>query len=239
VGVNAATVVRFAQRVGFSGWADFQLNFRHRYYLGTLLPTELMRERAAHDGAETWYEAALQQDIANLTAALKSPQSDSITAAASTIAKSRRTLVAASGSYVAPAQVLSHLGSFMGYEIEMESRGGAHLVASLSRLTADDCIVVVSFWRLLRQEVLAAQYCRRSGIPTVVIADSAFSPLTKAGDIAITVPTDGVAFFQSVTTATSVVYAILAELHEMGGEHVSLIVSRAQEMFDELDVLYS
>src|SRR5258708_3916127 len=31
VGVNVATVVRFAQGLGFSGWVDFQINLRHRY----------------------------------------------------------------------------------------------------------------------------------------------------------------------------------------------------------------
>ena len=64
--VNVATVVRFAQGLGFGGWPEFQLHFRHRY-LGTLLPADLGHH---HDRSpRSAVAASLERDVQNLTAA--------------------------------------------------------------------------------------------------------------------------------------------------------------------------
>src|ERR1051325_4430764 len=68
LGVNTATVVRFAQLLGFSGWREFQLNFRHRY-LASVLPSEMAAERP-REAWETPFDAAVHRDVENVQTAL-------------------------------------------------------------------------------------------------------------------------------------------------------------------------
>ena len=213
-GVNSATVVRFAQALGFGGWPEFQLHFRHRY-LGTLLPSDVMQDRRRATD-ESPIEAAFHQDVENLQASLASVDFGVAEAVARLIADSRRTLVVSSGSYSAVGLVLAHLATFMGYDVRIETRGGAHVVAELAGMTEADCVLAISFWRLNKEVVLTAGAASRRGIPTAAITDSLFSPLALASDHALVVPTESVSFFQSTTAAMSLVYGLLARLYALG-----------------------
>lgn len=239
LGANIASVVRFVQGLGFKGWPDFQSHFRHRYYLGTLLPSQLLQERAPVESGASVFEEVLLHDISNLQAALATTDFSQGQAIAEAIANADKTLVVSSGSYAAVGHVLAHLASFMGYQVTLETRAGSALVNALAALEQGDCLVAISFWRQMKHDVLAAEYCRKRGIVTVAIADSAFSPLARVAEHTLIVPTETISFFQSVTTAISGVYGILAELQRLGGQRVDEAMATAEALFQELDVLSS
>lgn len=236
-GVNVATVVRFAQNLGFAGWREFQLHLRHRY-LGTLLPSAVLRDQGRGEGGST-IEGALRRDHANLEAALAGVDFDQAEKVAALIAQAPRTLVVASGSYAAVGHVLAHLAQFMGYNVTLETRGGAHVVAALASYREGDVVVAISFWRLVKHVMLTAEYCRREGITTVALTDSLFSPLAQAADHALIVPTESVSFFQSMTAALSLVYGLLSELHRLGGSEVADTIEHTERLYAELDVLFT
>lgn len=233
--VNVATVVRFAQGLGFAGWPEFQLNLRHRY-LGTLLPSGVLRD---HDEPQPGapIERALRRDIENLQAAVDSIDVDKVQEVAGLIAAAPRTLVIASGSFAAPGLILSHLGHFMGYDIHLESRGPVNVVAALSNFGPGDCVITMSFWRVLKDAMLATAYCKRQGITTITITDSLFSEQAQLADHALVVPTESVSFFQSMTAATGLVHGLLAELQQLGGAPVAERIERLEGAYDDLDVL--
>ena len=234
--VNVATVVRFAQNLGFGGWPEFQLHLRHNY-LGSLLPSGVMRNHL-EDGDGSRATRALRRDIQNLEATVESMAVSKVAEVAETIANAKRTLIVSAGSHAAPGLMLAHLGHFMGYDIQLETRGGVHAVAALSTFEPGDCLVTMSFWRVVKHVMLTAEYCRKQGITTVALTDSLFSPLAQVSDHALTVPTESTSFFQSLTAATSLVHALLAELHGLGGERVDNHIEQLEQAYADLDVLY-
>jgi DNA-binding MurR/RpiR family transcriptional regulator len=235
--MNPATVVRFAQALGFSGWPEFQLHFRHRY-LGTLLPTGVLAEHSGENHASP-LRAALERDVENLQQAILSVDEEVAERIARTVVGARRTLVVSSGSYAAVGDVFAHLATFMGYDMVLESHGGPHLVGQVGTLRPDDCLVAISFWRLNKQVVLATEHARRHEIPTVAITDSLFSPLARAAELTLVVPTESSSFFQSMAAPLSVVYGLLDRMRELGGDEVAETIVTAQELYGELDVLYT
>lgn len=234
-GVNVATVVRFAQRLGFSGWREFQLHFRHRY-LGSLMQTEVISTLPEH-ADHSPIQAALHRDIDNLHDTLTTLDMAEAETVAKTIAAARRTLVVSSGTYSVVGLVLAHLASFMGYDVEFESRGGAHLVVALSRLEPGDCVVAISFWRVVKQVMLAAKHCRERGLTTVAITDSSFSPLAKNADHVLVVPTESSLFFQSMTAPMSLAYGLLANLYALGGKRTEETIRDEERLWKDLDVV--
>jgi DNA-binding MurR/RpiR family transcriptional regulator len=236
-GMNVATVVRFAQALGFTGWTEFQLHFRHRY-LGTLLPADVVREHAGEDRPSAVRDA-MQRDLENLAGALTSLDDEEAERIVQTIAGARQTIVVSSGSYAAVGDVFAHLATFMGYDVELESHGGPHLVSRFAGLRPGDCVLAISFWRLNKHVVKATQYARRNGIATAAITDSRFSPLYRAAEHALVVPTESGSVFQSLTAALSLAYGLLERLQELGGDRVERTIEDAQKLYGELDILYT
>ena len=237
IAVNPATVVRLAQALGFSGWTEFQLHFRHRY-LGTLLPADVLRAHA-DDGTVSALKVSLERDLENLQSALGTVDFDVAERIAVTIAEARKTIVVSSGSYAAVGEVFAHLATFMGYSVELESHGGPHLVARFASLQPGDCVFAISFWRLNKHVVGATQNATNRGIATVALVDSRFSPLARAAVLSLVVPSESGSFFQSMTAPLAVVYGLLARLRELGGEQIERTIEDAQQLYGELDVLYT
>lgn len=235
-GVNVATVVRFAQNLGFGGWPEFQLNLRHNY-LGSLMPSGVMRNHLDDDGGSP-IARALRRDVQNLEAAVGTIDLEKVQEVAKIIAGARRTLIVGAGSHAAPGLMLAHLGHFIGYDIQLETRGGVHVVAALSTFEPGDCVITMNFWRVLKHIMLTTQYCKRVGITTIALTDSQFSPLAQNSDHTLIVPTESVSFFQSLTAATSLVHGLLAELHRLGGERADARIERQEQAYTDLDVLY-
>jgi DNA-binding MurR/RpiR family transcriptional regulator len=234
-GVSAASVVRFAQALGFRGWPALQQELRQAYLSG-LMVRDLMAD-TPHSPASSRVAEAIGCDLRNLRTALHSVDTEQVGAIAQMIAGARRTLLVSSGTYVIAPIVIAHLGQIMGYDIRMASAGGNELMAQLAPLGKDDVVIGVSFWRVARHVTLALRSAQRHGIRTAAIADSVASPLVQGVEHYVTVPSESFSFFQSMTAALSVAYALVATLMDLGGAETQERILRVEELYDDLDIL--
>ncbi|MBU2695438.1 MULTISPECIES: MurR/RpiR family transcriptional regulator [Pimelobacter] len=232
--VNVATVVRFAQSLGFSGWPAFQAELRSQDR-SHQLPTEIARRQL---GDENPFEATLQADITSLSTALETVDQDQLRATAELIAGARRTVVVSAGSYSAVGQILAFNASLMGFPVTVAPQGGPELAVALAGLDESDCAVGISFWRLGRQVVSAMDTLQERGVPTVVMSDSLLSPFARRARHTVVVPTVGASIFQSLTAPVSVTYALLAMLWELAGDgRAERTLHSIEEMYGALGVL--
>lgn len=234
-GVSTATVVRFAQALGFNGYNELQQNARHGY-LRTLRPLEALQTRSTGDG--NLLEAQIYQDIENLRRTVEALHQDQLRAVIDLITAARQITIVASGSYSSVALILSHHLQFMGYRAIAEDRGGPHLTAALAPLNAGDLVIGISFWKGIRESVKALELAQARGVPTVVITDTVYSPIARAADVAIALPTEGVSFFQSLVAPLSVAYGIVAQLASEADDDRKRIMREAQESYEFLDITY-
>ncbi|WP_281690586.1 MurR/RpiR family transcriptional regulator [Pseudonocardia thermophila] len=233
-GTTPSTVVRYAQALGYRGWSALQQEVRAHYLAG--LSTDQTRAEHTPAGATAPVHDAVRRDIANLNLALELVDPDVVDAAAATMANARTTLVVASGSFAAPAHVLTHLACVMGLPFQFEGRGGVHLASASGRLGPQDCLVAISFWKQFREIAVLTETLRDAGVPIVVVTDAATTRLSAAATHLITVPSEGVSFFQSVTAATSVVYGLLATIEQHLAADARAAHQRTQELWTALEV---
>lgn len=236
IGVNAATVVRFAQLLGFTGWKDFQLNFRHRY-LASVLPSEMAAERPREAWASP-FEAAVHRDVENVQTALTTVDRQILADVVRALGTARKTLVLSAGSYAAVGHILVDKLRVMGFDADLEARGGIHTITAMASLEKGDCLVGISFLRLLRHVVVGCQEARGRGITTVAITDSVFSPLARAATHTLMVPTESTSWFQSLTAAVAVVNGLVCELNAFAGARADDAVKRVEGLYGAFDVLY-
>lgn len=233
-GVNISTVTRTAQGLGFSGWSHLQLELRNRY-LGGLAASEVLTEHA--DSAGDPVLSAFQQDADSLALAARTVDVDAIRTVADTIRRSGRTLIIASGSFLAPGIVLAHMASFMRIDITCDGTGGTVRVNQILKLGPGDCLLVVNVWRLPREILNATRLAKDRGATICVITDRHSSPLAAAGDHVVIVPSEGSSLFPSMAAALTTAHAIAAEIAASDTEGVRAALAECDDAWHRLDLM--
>lgn len=230
--VNNSTVVRTAQSLGFQGWPDLQRELRSRYLVKISTEDTLIQ----HGEHSSPLRAALTRDMENLRLTLEANAPEEVEASIATLAAAKSILVLGHGSYAAPASVMAHLGATMGYPITLESRGGVHLVTSTNTLGPGDVLVVINIWRSIGQMIAAAEAAHQAGATIIAISDMRRGRLATIAEHLLVVPSEGIAFFQSVTATTSVVYGLLAGMQAAHPERSRETIRRSQQLWKDLDI---
>lgn len=230
--VNASTVVRTAQTLGYRGWPDLQRELRSRY-LVRLSTEDTLRE---HGSYQSPLHEALNHDLANLRLTLESNTGAEAEAAIASLAAASSILVVGLGSFAGPASVMAHLGSTMGYPIALESRAGVHLATASNTLGPGDVLVVVNMWRSIAQIIITAEAAHAAGAKIIAISDMRRGRLASIADHLLIVPSEGISFFQSVTAATSVVYGLLAGMESAHPERSREVIRRTQQLWKDLEI---
>lgn len=231
--VNPATVVRFAQSLGYAGWPHLQADLRAVYLTGRFVPGQPSKA----DGG--LLATAFARDAQSLGALERSFDFDTARTVVRSIRAARRTLVVAEGTHAIPAQALATVAASRGFPLTYEDRGGPHLAQALAGLSADDCLVAWSFWQHYRDTLAALRAARWSGAVTCVVTDTRYSPAAQEADHVLVVPTEGVANIQSMTVATSVAYGLAAELTASDPAASRSAAERVSTVWRELDLFTS
>ncbi|MFC6159479.1 MurR/RpiR family transcriptional regulator [Kribbella sp. NPDC058693] len=229
--VNGATVVRFAQSLGFAGWPQFQAEFRSMY---------VVRRYDVEAGAPTTGHAgvlasAFARDAENLQSCLQSFDYEEGAAVVEAIHAARRTLVVATGTHSLPAQGLAMMAASRGYDISLEDRSGPHLTNALARLTSDDCVVAFSFWQHYKQTVAALRFARTVGATTCAITDTRHSPAADHADHILIIPAEGISNFRSMTVATSLAYGLAAALVAIDPQRTRSAISHVDALWQDMN----
>lgn len=234
-GVNASTVTRAAQQMGFSGWPDLQLEIRSQY-LSALSGPEVLSEHTTAMN-ETPTHAALHRDSDHLARMARSLDPAEVKALADTIGDAPRTLVTASGSFSAPAVVLSYLGTAMGFDIRLDTMAGTERTTQIIALPQGGCLVIFNFWRTPRELIAIAEASARRGITVCLVTDRRTSRLAQVADLVVAVPSEGASIFPSMTPAVAISHAILAELAAAHPEQAARSISDIESLWTDIGLM--
>lgn len=210
VGVNVGTVTRAAQALGYSGWTSLQYEFRSRY-VASLSAAELSSEHALQGSTAA---SSIDRDRAALEFLQKSTPEESIARVASAIAKARRCVVLAQGSFASPGIALAHNAYLAGYDVRHVSDIST-LVNTLPRLGERDLLVVINCWHIWESSLMALRVAAEAGVESVVITDSSSSLLKMTAAHQLIVPAEGAGFFPSLVGALAICQAVVVELAQV------------------------
>lgn len=233
-GVNVATVTRTAQRLGFDGWPQLQRELRARY-LSHLSAPEVA---AQHAELAVGAGSPLQRDVDALALVTRSPVVGQIATVAAAIGSARRTYVVADGSYAALALALTHNVRLAGYDIEDVLDGGAAVANRVAAVGPSDVVVLISFWRLYKTALLAAQGAHAAGARVFLLTDATSPDLADHVEQTLVVPAEGAAFFPSLTSGLAVLQAIVTELATLDPQRSQGSVAAAEAQWQRFGLLH-
>lgn len=212
VGVDAATVVRTAQDLGFRGYSDF-IESARSWFLEARTPFEIAQWsfRESADPEESAL-ASLRQEVDNLQQLAGAINTQQLVKLARRIRRARRTLIIGLDLASLLSQHLEYVLQALGLDARAVTTGGGRLRNQLLSINQRDLVIAITFRRGLRETVESAREAREAGAYTVALTDSELSPLIKVCHEHIIAPIASQAFTSSYVAPLAVLNAVVIAL---------------------------
>src|SRR5271157_5065805 len=185
--VQASTLVRFAQTLGFGGFSDLQEIFRS--HLRNRWPNyserlKVLHETARDSGDPTYLLAGFADSaaasIARLREGIRRSELDS---AIDILGRAQTIYCLGQRRSFSVAHYLAYALAQLGLSARLIDNVGGLGPEQLARAGAGDALIAISFSPYSPFTVDLAKRARRAGAPIVVVTDSALSPLAGLADV--------------------------------------------------------
>lgn len=236
--VNASTLTRLAQRLGYPGFAQLQAVFRREITDGgehfySDLAARLATDRQQGEGL-TRLARLGRQESANFAELLERLDDDSYQAAVEHLVTAKRVRVHGQRQFASLAQFLAYgLGMLRAdvAELDASHQGAAD---ALTQLDAGDVLLVASCFPYTTSVLTTADVAARHGIKVIALTDGASSPLAQAADLAFHVPNDSLFFSNSMCAFMLLAQGLMSEVADRLGEHGVAALKQRERLIQEL-----
>lgn len=220
VGASAATVVRFAQSLGYAGFSELQTTIREELPTYLTAAERIEKSLAALPSPDNVPQQVFHTDIKNIERTANSLSPSQLDAAVEEIVQADRILVVGCGLSAAPALFLTHSLKVIGFNVHLDTDAGISLAIDVAQLRPDTLLIAIDLWRYVRSTIKAVHAARRQGARVIAITDTIVSPLAQAADYAFEVATEGTAHSFSPTAVISLLNVFIAALSYRAPEQV-------------------
>ena len=177
--VDAATIVRTVQALGYSGFADFAVDLRQHLMLRitpyAVLKAATRERRSVADHVDHSLERALD----NLNSLRSDLNRDGVVELARLIHRSKRILVVGVDFAASLAFYFAYGLVTLGFDAEAPVGSEGNLQHKLKVLTPRDLLIGISFGQCIRVTVEAVIRAGKQGVSTFGITDSDTTPIAR------------------------------------------------------------
>ena len=207
--VDAATVVRAIQDLGYQRFADFAADLREHFVRQitpyTVLKAATRKRRSVADHVE----GGLERDTENLRVLKSSLPIARVVELATLMHRSRRILVVGVDLAASLAWFLAYGLTPLGFAAEAPVGSAGNLQHKIDVLTGEDLVIAISFGRCLRETVESVMRARERGVPRFAITDGNSTPLAKYCDGHLIAPISSPSYTGSYVAPMAVINAII------------------------------
>jgi DNA-binding MurR/RpiR family transcriptional regulator len=180
--VDAATIVRVIQALGYERYADFVADLRS-HFVSRISPYTLLKSAANEKRTVPGHIArSLEVTAQNLDALRSSLNASQVIEVARRIERARRVAVVGVDFAYSLAYPLAYCLVSLGYDAEALSGSTGSLQQKVNLLGPKDLLIAISFGRCLRDTVDCVLSAREKGAFTHGITDSAKTPIARFCD---------------------------------------------------------
>jgi DNA-binding MurR/RpiR family transcriptional regulator len=209
---SAATVVRFAQSLGYEGFAEMQAAIRADLpsYMSAV---ERIQERLeSSTEPDNVPQKVFYTDIGNIERTANNLAAADLNGALQAIVEARCIWVVGAGISSASALYLAHSLKIIGFDARCNANEGLSLAVDAAQFGPDTLVIALDMWRYVRSTTNTIAIAKKHGAHTIALTDSIVSPLAQMADFAFEVAAAGVAHSLSSVAAISLINVIIASL---------------------------
>ena len=207
--VDAATIVRTTQVLGYESFAAFAADLRQHFVTRinpyTVLKAATRERRSLADHIDHSLDKALD----NINTLKTGLDKKLVIELARHIHRARRTLIIGVDFATSLAYYFAYGLSSMGFDAEAPIGSTGHLQYKVEALGTKDLLIGISFGQCLRETVEAVVRAKKQGVPTFGITDSDTTPVARYCDAHLTALVAGTSFFNSYVAPIAAIDTIL------------------------------
>ncbi len=233
--IDAATIVRTIQALGYGRFADFSAALR-KHFVMRITPYRMMKTATEEGRTPADHVVhSLDKDLENLTQLRNRLDLGDVLRAARQIRRARRVLIVGIDFAASLAWTLDYGLSVIGLHSEAPIGTSGNLQHKLRSLTKRDLLIAISFGRCLRETVDAAIAAHARGVPTLGITDSEVSPIARHCDSSLLVSVASPSLTASYAAATALVNAIIIACAHITPTRSLRILRQSEKNYYEAD----
>lgn len=197
---SVATVVRFAQKLGYTGFLELRQALVVQVKKQSRTGEQLLQ--APSEAAATLVEVA-RRDLRNIEQTIGGINEQLLQDVVEALESARCRLVIGDGVSALMATHLAYLLTQAGLPTIQGSQ--ADFPTQVANLGPQDCLVAISFSPYSRETVDATAFARRRGVKIIAFTDRLKSPLARPADYTLTMHGDNLLYSYSLSA-----FAVLA-----------------------------
>jgi DNA-binding MurR/RpiR family transcriptional regulator len=144
---TAATVVRFAQALGYQGYSELQEALRSELPNYMTAAARMQKRMSAQKSPGSTHQNIFYTDIKNIERTAGSLVEENLQGALDAIIKAKRIYVIGAGLSSAPAAFLAHSLKVMGFQTIGVVQEGLGATVEITHLKPEDLLIAVDLWR--------------------------------------------------------------------------------------------
>lgn len=212
LGISESTVVRFADRVGYAGYPEFQRALEE-CVRGKLSDLQKMDAKYGNSTQSEVLASVIAADIEKLQHTIEHLEPAAFESAVETI-------LAADTIYIMGLRSNEPLAEFLHFYLNMV-RGGVVLLKTTSvsetfeqmiRINEKDCFIGISFPRYSMRTLKAMEFASDRNAKVIAVTDSANSPICLYSSCNLLARSDMVSIVDSLVAPLSVINALVVAL---------------------------
>lgn len=229
-GISKATIARFAQTLGFSGFHDFktalQDEIRRR-----LVPSRKIESTLDQLGDEgSILHALIETQVQYLRHALMTVSESDLILCGKWIADASQVFVFGEGSSATPAAQLTFWLNRLGFSVHHISQTGRRFFDRLVGMTEADAVIAFAFRRQSAEASILFDWAARRKAHSVLITDAPHTPMAASADKLLVVQRGSTAGFRSMAVPVAIADALVISSARARGKQALRSVRDLDEM---------
>jgi len=229
--VDAATIVRTVQALGYERFADFAADLR-QHFVNHITPYTVLKAATQEKRSITQQiQHCLERDVESLSVLRSSVEAERAVDLAKRIHGARNILVVGVDLAASLAWFLAYSLTPLGFAAEAPVGSTGNLQHKIDLLTGKDLLVAISFGKCLRETVDAVDRAHGRGIPTFGITDSDTTPIALHCDEYLLTPTSSPSFTGSYVAPMALLNTIIVACAHLRPKRALAMLSRTEQEY--------
>lgn len=234
VNVSESTVIRWAQKLGFKGYAEFQSVMQKK--LAEQRIEQVEDEDTEVFASQSILKNLLDADIKSIAQLKETLQEEQLLQVVDLIGSARKIYVTSNFFDFGLAHSFTHWMNRVLDHTELLMQGDMQYYHQLSKLTKDDVLIAFAFPRYTKNVMETLQTAKEQGTSVIVITDKADAPVAQYADELLLVPISTNLSIDSYTAVHALLTSIMRFIYVKEHEKVKENLIRIDTMYERKEI---
>ncbi len=234
VNVSESTVIRWSQKLGYRGYAEFQHVLQRKLAEERIEQVEEPDKQPAVE--QSFLANLLDADIASITQLKHSVDEDQLLQAVDYIGQAKNIYVTSNFFDFGLAHFMASWLNLTLDSAELLMQGDGQYYRQLSSMTSEDMVIAFVFPRYTKSVIDTLSTARGRGCKIVLITDSAASPAAPFADISLEVLVNSNLNIDSYTAVHALIASIMRFIYVKEHAKVKRNLANVEAVYTEKEV---